>query len=201
MRSFIALELPDSMVGEVQALARQLRSAVPGRFMKPGTYHLTLAFLGEVDEAGARRAMEALDDACRGLGSVPLRPEGLGSFGRTSDATLWLGIAPTPELMKLARAARTALDARGIGYDAKPFKPHITLARRARLGQGELVGLVFPGEARASRATLFKSTLSPDGTRYKPLHSVRLEGKALLGTGASEAKAKLGEGPCGAGEA
>lgn len=189
MRAFIALELPDSMVGEVLVLTRQLRSVVPGRFMKPETYHLTLAFLGEVDEAGARCAMEALDDACQGLGSVPLRPEGLGSFGRASDATLWLGIAPAPELMEVARAVRAALGARGLSYDAKPFKPHVTLARRARLGHIELTGLAFPGETRASHVTLFKSILLPDGARYKPLHSVRLEGKAPLGAGAAEMKA------------
>ncbi|WP_297036967.1 RNA 2',3'-cyclic phosphodiesterase, partial [uncultured Enorma sp.] len=101
MRTFIALELPELFEDEVAALARQLRDVVGGRFMRRETYHVTLAFLGEVDEAGVRDAMAALDEACAGRAAVGLALDGLGTFGRPRDATLWLGLRPAPELLAL----------------------------------------------------------------------------------------------------
>lgn len=174
MRAFIALELPELFEDEVAALARQLRDAVEGRFMRRETYHVTLAFLGEIDEALARGAMEALDEACETVAPVPLVTDGLGTFGKPHDATLWLGLCGGDGLASLASAMRAALDARGISYDRKAFRAHITLARRARLPKGELPALVFPAPATATRVTLFKSELAPEGATYKPLYTVEL---------------------------
>ncbi len=174
MRTFIALELPELFEDEVTALARQLRDVVDGRFMRRETYHVTLAFLGEVDEAGVRDAMAALDEACVGRSAVELASDGLGTFGRPRDATLWLGLRPTPELLLLAGDVRLALDAYGVAYDRKTFRPHITLVRRARMPQGELPALVFPEPGQAARVTLFKSELSSEGATYKPLYTVEL---------------------------
>ncbi len=174
MRAFVALELPPLFEDEVAGLARQLKPLVAGRFMKRETYHLTLAFLGEVGEAEARDAMAALDAACGCRAPVPLNPDGLGKFGRPADATLWLGVVPGPELMELADAVRSELAARGLAFDKKPFRPHITLARRARLPRGALPELVFPQHARATRVALFKSTLSQEGATYKELYHVEL---------------------------
>ena len=175
MRTFIALELPDAFVDDVAAVARQLKDLVPGRFMARGTYHVTLAFLGEVDEAGVQKASEAIEAACAGRGPVPVRSDGLGKFGRASDATLWLGLAREPALMELAAAVRGELDARGVSYDGKAFKPHLTLARRAKIPQGELPTIAFPADDEARRVVLFKSTLSQQGASYKELHVVELE--------------------------
>lgn len=174
MRTFIALEPPEGFVEDVAAMARVLSAAVEGRFVPRQNYHVTLAFLGDVDEAQAREAMDAMDEACVGAAAVPMRPDGLGKFGRASDATLWMGLAPDAELPGLADRMREALRSRGIGFDDKPFLPHITLARRARLPKGALPELVFPLPCNAARVTLFKSTLSRDGARYKPLYEIEL---------------------------
>ena len=176
MRTFIALELPELFEDEVTALARQLRDAVDGRFMRRETYHVTLAFLGDVDEAGVRDAMAALDEACAGRAAVELAQDGLGTFGRPHDATLWLGLRPVPGLLTLATDVRAALDAHGVAYDRKAFRPHITLARRARMPQGELPALVFPEPGQATRVTLFKSELSSEGATYKALYTIELAG-------------------------
>lgn len=174
MRAFIALEPSEGFVEDVAAMARVLGAAVEGRFVPRQNYHVTLAFLGDVDEAQARGAMDAMDEACASAPAIPLRPDGLGKFGRASDATLWLGLAPDPALMGLADRLREALDARGIPFDGKPFLPHITLARRARLPKGMLPELAFPLPCGAARATLFKSALSRDGAQYKPLYEIEL---------------------------
>lgn len=174
MRAFIALEPPEGFVENIVAMARVLSAAVEGRFIPRQNYHVTLAFLGNVDEAQAREAMDAMDEACAGDAAVPMRPDGLGKFGRASDATLWMGLAPEPELTGLAERLREALMSRGIGFDDKPFLPHITLARRARLPKGALPELAFPLPCNAACATLFKSTLSRDGAQYKPLYEIEL---------------------------
>ena len=174
MRTFIALELPESFEDEVADLARQLSGMVSGRFMKRETYHLTLAFLGEIGEAESREVIAALDEVADSCAAVALRPESLGTFGRPRDCTLWLGLAQTDELMALANELRTRLDKRDIAYDRKAFHPHITLARRAVLPKAPLEGLVFPTADTAHRLTFFKSTLSQEGASYKPLYSVEL---------------------------
>ena len=174
MRTFIALELSRGLADGTAGLARQLSSVVRGRFSPRENYHLTLAFLGEIGEVQARDAVAVLDAACAGAVPVELRPEGLGHFGRPSDATLWLGIAATPELVALCDRVRSELERAGIPFDDKPFRPHITLARRARLPRGPLPELTFPLPTEAARVTLFKSTLTQDGPIYKELYTVKL---------------------------
>lgn len=174
MRAFIALELPEEFASGVGELSRRLAATCEGRFVAEGGHHLTLAFLGEVGEADARLAMDALDVACAGAGPVGLAPEGLGTFGRGRATTLWLGIRRSEELDLLARRLRGELAARGLGFDERPFLPHVTLARRARLPRAELEGLVFPQPGEASRVTLFRSLLEPEGARYKPLYTAGL---------------------------
>ena len=172
MRAFIALELPEAFADEVAALSRQLAAVCEGRFVPEGSHHLTLAFLGELDEAGVRSAMDALEAACAGMGPVELVAEGIGTFGRGHATTLWLGIRRSEELDLLARRVRGELASRGLTYDEKDFLPHVTLARRARVPRGELGDLAFPLPDEARRVTLFRSILEPDGARYKPLHAV-----------------------------
>lgn len=174
MRAFVALELPEAFADEVAALSRRLAAVCEGRFVAAGNHHLTLAFLGEVDEAGARSAMDALEAACVGMGPIELAAEGLGTFGRGCAATLWLGIRRSEELRLLARRVREELAARGLTYDEKDFLPHVTLARRVRVPRGELGELAFPLPDEARDVTLFRSILEPDGARYKPLHTVGL---------------------------
>lgn len=133
MRAFIALELPADFADDTAAAARRLSASLEGRFLDRSTYHLTLAFLGDIDDAEASRAMDALDVACAGSAPVSLAPDGLGKFGRPTDATLWLGIASDPALQALAERVREELTARDVPFDPKPFRPHITLGRRVRI--------------------------------------------------------------------
>lgn len=174
MRAFVALELPGAFADEVAALSHRLATVCEGRFVEEGNHHLTLAFLGEIDDAEARRAMDVLDEACAGVGPIELAADGLGTFGRGRATTLWLGVRPVDELSLLATRLRAGLAVRDLAYDEKPFLPHVTLARRARVPRGELGDLAFPLPDEARRVTLFRSILSPEGASYKPLYTVDL---------------------------
>ena len=76
MRAFIALELPADFADDTAAAARRLSASLEGRFLDRSTYHLTLAFLGDIDDAEASRAMDALDVACAGSAAPPTRRSG-----------------------------------------------------------------------------------------------------------------------------
>lgn len=172
MRAFIALELPDSLVNEVADMARALAGVAPGRYVPRANYHVTLAFLGEIGEDGARRAIDALEAACAGQPAPLLELDGLGTFGRDKNATLWVGVRATPEVMDLGAAVRAALDERGVSYDCKPFRPHITIARKVRLESA--IPFSACDSALSPRVTLFRSYLDASGATYKPLYSVEL---------------------------
>lgn len=174
MRAFIALEVPDGTTSQIADMARQLSARVHGRFLPRHTYHLTMAFLGDVDEAKIRRAMDALEAACGQAKPIELRFRGLGTFGKPQDATLWMDMEPTSALMQLAAAIRENLERESVPFDEKPFKPHITIARRAKIPERELPSLLFPAPVRTQSATLFKSTLTSEGALYQPLFSVQL---------------------------
>ena len=174
MRAFVALEIPDQFRYEMAGLARQLRATVKGRFVDPDNYHVTLAFLGDIDERDVQAAMDAIDAVCEECASVPLAYDGLGKFGKSRDATLWLGLRPCDELMALAAKMREELVSQGIGFDSKSFKPHITIARRAVIPGGSLPALPFPESAIATDVVLFKSVLSSEGATYHPLHMGKL---------------------------
>ena len=174
MRTFIAIELPDAFAREVEALSRSLERAVNGRFVPGENHHITLAFLGDIIDAETTRAIDALEAACENTPPLALKPDGLGKFGRSNDATLFLSLAATPDLTALAQRLRNELAARDLPFDSKAFRPHITLSRHTQLTRGTLPNLPFPFGDTAQHITLFKSTLHPEGAQYKPLYTVKL---------------------------
>ncbi len=173
MRLFIAAELPDKVIEALSETSALLRGAVRGRYVAPDSFHVTLAFLGEVDAGCADLAIEALEEGCRGLKASRVALGELGSFGRRAKATLWQGFADAGVLPDAAGAIRAELKSLGFEIDGKSFIPHVTLMRAADLSSG-----VLPAPVRRSGAieniTLFRSDLSGDRPVYEPVHSVRL---------------------------
>lgn len=88
MRAFIALQLPPRFLDETAGLSRSLSSQIKGRFMPRQNLHATLAFLGDISEAQMGGAITAIDRASAIINPILLRSNGLGIFGRKSDATL-----------------------------------------------------------------------------------------------------------------
>ena len=175
MRLFIALEIPPIMQDEISDLVRPLRASMPGRFTPRENRHVTLAFLGNVPASALPDVEEAIDKSAASVRDITLLPNRLGKFGRSSDATFWLGLAEDPNLANLAECLREELRTRGISFDDKPFLAHITLARRVRIPKESLPPLPFPGPALATRVAVFKSTLSREGASYEEIYGIDLE--------------------------
>ena len=129
VRLFVAILFPKNIREELSDSMRRLRAqGVRGNFSRDENLHLTLAFLGETED---------LEGACRAVDSVDAAPfrlsfAGSGAFGDI----LWTGISDSPQLRSCVRTLRAALRERGVWFDSKPFRPHVTLVRRASGAEG-----------------------------------------------------------------
>lgn len=125
VRIFAAIELPDDVAERLLALMK----GVPGAKWRPReNLHLTLRFFGEVAEPVADDIDSALMEASETNASFELQLKGAGSFGGADPHALWIGVAESAALKKLAADCERA--ARRVGLKAEPhkFKPHVTLA-------------------------------------------------------------------------
>ena len=173
MRLFIAAELPERMLEALAETSALLRGAVRGRYVAPDSFHVTLAFLGDVEGYRADGAADALESACREAACFEVSLGELGSFGRRSKATLWQGFDEKGALPEIAQSVRGELRARGFAFDDKPFMPHVTLMRAADLTSGFLPAPA-PARGEIRDITLFHSDLSGKRPRYEPVHTVGL---------------------------
>lgn len=173
MRLFIAAELPSSVTDALAETSAALRGGVRGRYVSPDSFHVTLAFLGEVEGRRVQDACAALDRGCVGFEPFTVSLGDLGCFGKRSKATLWQGFREAGALPELARSVRGELSAEGFAFDGKSFLPHITLMRAADLTVG---GLPMPTMAQGmvSCVALFRSDLSGSRPVYEPLHVAAL---------------------------
>jgi len=123
MRLFIAVHFSDEIRKNLLDAVSCLRAqAAPANFTRPENLHLTLAFIGETNDAAkVRRVMDAVP-----VEQFPLTVGGAGRFGDI----WWAGVDKNPSLQKLADALRDGLLEAGFDMDRRAFKPHITLARK-----------------------------------------------------------------------
>jgi 2'-5' RNA ligase len=177
MRLFIAIELPEDAK---KALGR-LQTDIPGaRWVPAGQMHVTLSFLGEVDEAGVERLVGEL--ARIHLPEFQLCFGGTGCFpDRRRPRVLWVGLEPNPQLNVLASRVREAGLACGILREEGAFSPHITLARIKEASSGVCDTFLErhkkPGlpSFRVREFILFQSRLTPQGAVHIPLRGFSLE--------------------------
>lgn len=176
MRLFIAIELPE----EVKRILGRLRTDIPGaRWVPMEQLHLTLSFLGEVDEITAKLLTEEL--ASIDAPGFDLRFSGTGCFpNRRQPRVLWVGLEPEPLLSNLASLVRKAVLSCDIYQDERPFSAHITLAR-LKLPASREAGAFLDQPQNNELPTvavrefiLFQSLLTPQGAIHTPLKSFPL---------------------------
>ena len=174
-RVFVAVGLPPEVR---QAVSEALeRVPVPGRPVHPADLHLTLRFLGDVDEVAFDRLLMELDSR-DWPGRFPLMLTGLGAFPHPRSATVaWLGVADSPELAATQGLVEDACDDAGLGREERPFRPHVTLARirppadlRMQVASFQPLGIPFV----VSRLVVLRSNLGGAEPRYEPLEFVGL---------------------------
>ena len=127
-RYFFALVPQGAAAKALGELARSLAATARGRAIRGPDVHLTLAFVGDwpVDR------QPALLDCLRGPALPAAEPLELDFLGRFGKNLLWVGPAQAPGWMEaLVAALRERLNAAQIPFDARAFRPHMTLVRGA----------------------------------------------------------------------
>ena len=195
MRLFVALDLPAALVREVGRRAAEARRELPrARWAKPEALHLTLAFLGETDEADLPALHRYLRPAFAEVRPFGLRLEDAGTFPLRRPARVaWVGVQAPPALADLAQGVQQAL-AQAVDFapDRRHFHAHLTVARCKkpwRRREVERFQRHFEGPLGDSFAitegVLYESVLRPDGARYQALERYPL-GETAAASAASE---------------
>jgi 2'-5' RNA ligase len=187
MRLFIALDLDDAARAALAAEQKRLAAAMHGdggrrsiRWVRPEQMHLTLVFLGEMDETRADRVIaEIREDVPQA--AFDLVFQGIGVFPpRGAPTVLWVGASSGAESAIALQSEMARRVARhSVPLETRPFQPHLTLGRwrESRSADRERVLTAAPGQIAAlhvDHATLYQSRLSPAGPSYTALARANL---------------------------
>ena len=131
MNHFFALKLTEEGKQIIHSVAEEWRSAVmPARWYDPEDYHVTLKFLGNLDEVEQPRLIEAAMPVAEETLPFALCPASYGGFPNMyAPNVLWAGVEISPELEALATRLDQAMSAIGFRVDRRRYHPHITVAR------------------------------------------------------------------------
>jgi len=181
IRLFVAIDLPED---HRQSLAA-LTGGVPGaKWLGPEQLHLTMRFIGEVDEVMCRDIADALSRV--ETPTFELTVAGMGYWGdRRRAKVLWAGIKANPVLARLQGKIETALVRIGVEPARRKYHPHITLARlhlesRHRVADflGRNGGLAL-APFRVEHFILYSSFLSASGAIHQPEALFALRGAEI----------------------
>ena len=187
MRLFVALNLPKKERDRIYRASKVLREAdLPVRWVEPEHYHITLKFLGEVQEDRMGGVQDALNHVAATTGRLDLCVEGFGAFPTIRrPRVIWVGIDPTPALRCLKQDVEWALMGCGFERETRAFHPHLTLGRADdQDGAGAFRGLddkaaslTYQGQVMVRKLDLMRTQPSKSGSdRYTLQHSTSFEG-------------------------
>lgn len=177
IRLFTAIELPESL----RLRLSLLQGGVPGARWSPAeNLHVTLRFIGEVDE----RQANDIDDALGVLRapSFDLTLRGAGEFGGRDPHALWIGVAPSEALARLAAKIESALQRIGLAAETRKYTPHVTLARLRDAPLAKVHAFLSAhaafdsGPFAVRRFALFSSHQSSSGSLYRVERTYALDG-------------------------
>lgn len=176
MRLFTALEIAAPALEELARVQEALKGRARYKRWQPlRQAHVTLHFLGEVDESRLEAVQAACREAAAGHSPFTLSLEGLGAFPNTRKASvLWVGLGGELEpLLALQADGKARLEAAGVPLEDRPYSPHLTLAREplervdwAAMAEGLAIA---PSAWRVEAFTLFHSRLTPQGAIHTAL--------------------------------
>lgn len=199
IRAFLAVELTDPLRDGLSALQSELKQrlhrAVPRdvrvSWVQPASSHLTIKFLGDVDEQIVAPLCAAVTQAMQAHPSLEIPLGRLGVFPRVQQPrVLWVG--PTEQwqqgedakrLAALHAKVQTCCRSFDLALESRGLSPHLTMARikagerdvgRALISSGALQAAVSPGTLSVASIALMRSELRPSGSVYTKLWEARL---------------------------
>jgi 2'-5' RNA ligase len=185
MRLFIAIDIDAPVLASVVKLQRQIKDKMTNgnglKWVVPQLMHLTLKFLGEVDESRIEEITDAIAIVCLEKKIFEFELSVIGTFGRPAKV-LWLGSAEqSAELTALAAAIEQGLSELGFEKETRPFSAHLTLARIKDSGVDKNLRRIVndfekiePMPIKVDSVCLYKSQLTSDGPVYTLLRKIEL---------------------------
>ena len=166
-RLFTAVEIPEAVGRSLSAL----RGGLPGaRWIDPENYHLTLRFIGDIDDALAREAAYMLRSVRQA--QFDLRLEGLDAFGGRKPRAVIASVPTSRSLSDLQSTHERLLQRIGLAPEGRKYTPHVTLARLRDARHRDVADFLATrspyrsGTFRVSRFVLYSARSSSGGGPY-----------------------------------
>ena len=201
IRVFLAVELSQALRDELATVQQELKRSLEQRmqgstrisWVQPASLHLTLKFLGDMDEQMIDRLRAALEEAMGSQIAVVVPLERIGVFPNPQNPRLlWVGPSEHWErgeeakrIVEIRGAIEQSCEGFGVFREPRPFSPHLTVAR-IKMGErhvsvalaksGVLDRPLSLGALAIPSVSLMQSTLTPTGSVYTKLWDVRLRG-------------------------
>lgn len=177
IRSFLAFELPPEIRGQIGAVSKELqKTRMPVRWVKEENIHLTMIFLGSLNEDVIDEIKERVPSVVKGFSTIKTRLNGVGVFPHwRKPRVIWAGLDGEIErLSNLRDELQAELKVLGPGQEKRPFRPHLTIGRfKGRVDRDEDLKWILDRYQDISsdlcslnELILFKSDLRPDGPVY-----------------------------------
>jgi 2'-5' RNA ligase len=187
VRTFIGVEIGDEIRSRATALQEQLaRTGAGVKWVGPDQMHVTLLFLGEMDERDIVSVCRAIDKAAGREAPFPLRVSGVGAFPTPRrPKVVWGGITDGADaLRRLYGLLETKLLDLGVYHkEERGYTPHLTLGRVRGEADGNALAPELPkllawdgGRTTVNEVVLFSSEMGRDGPEYTALARGGLKG-------------------------
>ncbi|RMF94431.1 MAG: RNA 2',3'-cyclic phosphodiesterase [Nitrospinota bacterium] len=184
LRTFIGIAISPVIQQQILAAQKAWGEVVPGiRWIKPENLHLTLKFLGEIEETLVDPIHHRMQRVAGGVAPFTLTIQGLGVFPNLSrPRVLWLGVNQGKQsLQTLYALLQAELTPLGFPAEKRAYTPHLTLARFKTFSSPSLLSALLQQSLRyefaplsVHRIDLIRSQLHPGGAIYTCLRSVEL---------------------------
>lgn len=186
IRSFIAIPIEEHAKLAVLKIIENLKAStgMNARWITKDNIHLTLKFLGNIDEKQINRVKHAMD-SLKDAGVFKIDLYQIGCFPSISKPrVIWIGIKEEEQVKRLFEKIEAHIG--DINKEERQFSAHITIGRlKGYINLHELEKLqklwndTIISSSFVDKVVLFQSILSPKGAVYKPLYEVKLKKEAL----------------------
>ena len=187
MRVFIAVDINQQIKEAISRLQEQLqRKSGVGKgqaiWVKPDAMHLTVKFLGEIDDKQLDSVRKTVEEIVKKYKSFELSVESVGFFGGKAAKVLWVGsVKGSDNLSALAKDIEESLSQAGFAKEEREFAAHLTICRIKDFSAGkrlaELAGGLTDfnaGIVLIDAVKIYQSQLTPAGPIYTEMANYKL---------------------------
>lgn len=179
MRTFLAIEVPECLKKKIdQLIIQEKNNELPIKWTKYENLHITLKFLGEIDETMKQKIIPVLEKISKNFSPFKIGLSDIGCFPHPGNPrVLWIGVKQGASILTdIAGEIDKALYALGFIKD-KRFHGHLTIGRTKKHCRiDHILTREFTSEEfTVDSVTLFRSSLTPQGPQYEILNKFSFE--------------------------